>query len=710
MHIITQKLEINAMTSSLMLNGHTPLRRLLLLSVSLIAIAIPGLATAQAQDPSSSPETGQAGQNQADKSQSFAPDFFAEKQCNNAMDMVNQVPGFLFNSGDTSLRGFGGAAGNVLIDGERPTSKNESLGDILYRIPASQVERIDLIIGGAAGIDMQGQARLVNVIRKPGQKAHTTLEIANQFWAHGLSRPYLGLVFAAPKGATSTDLSYEAYSYFNDGVSDGYRLTRYADGSSLRTGVFAANNGVGQDLKLGHSRPLLGGKISLNLNYRPEDEVYKARYVTDTTSIENQDWAGRNGEIGLRYERPLLPKWRIESNMLIRKSTSRIDDRYNDAGDPSRYFEKTQNNEDILAANLFWQPQEGRTFQAGIEQTFNGRLTRSLYTDSGTPVDVPADNIDVHEDRTEYSLLGNMRLTPKLNVEAGLKLENSTIAVKGEARETNLSYTKPRLQVVYTPTPKLKLTWRLENTLAQLDFSDFAASVDLQSTVVKAGNVSLKPTRKWIHSLNVDYSFWEKGNFNVTLERQSLQDVTDFMALVVDGDTYTTRGNIGDGHIDRLDANLTLPLEKLKIKGGEFKTRYTMRESGVIDPITHQERPISNVFARQFSFGFTQNLVQKKIKWGVNYGVNSTRYQYRVFDKLSWKYEPWINAFIEFKLPESVSKATTINVRGMNLGDQNQYFDRTVYQDLRGVSGVKRFEETIMKPRPALMIKLLKEL
>jgi hypothetical protein len=316
----------------------------------------------------------------------------------------------------------------------------------------------------------------------------------------------------------------------------------------------------------------------------------------------------------------------------------------------------------------------------------------------------------VHEDRTEYSLLGNMRLTPKLNIEAGVKLENSTIAVKGEDRETNLSYTKPRLQVVYTPTPKLKLTWKLENTLAQLDFGDFAASVDLQSTVVKAGNVSLKPTRKWIHSLNIDYSFWEKGNFNITLERQNLSDVTDFMALVVDGETYTTRGNIGDGHIDRLDANFTLPLDKFKIKGGEFKTRYTMRESAVVDPITRQERPISNIFAKQFSFSFTQNLVQKKIKWGVNYGVNSTRYQYRVFDKLSWKYEPWINAFVEFKLPETISKATTINVRAMNIGDQNQYFDRTVYQGLRGLSGVQRFEETIMKPRPGLMIKLLKEL
>ena len=86
---------------------------------------------------------------------SFPPAFFASAQPNTAFDMVLLLPGFSFDRGDT-VRGFGGAAGNVLIDGARPASKTDALDEVLKRIPAKSVERIEVIRGGAPGIDMQG--------------------------------------------------------------------------------------------------------------------------------------------------------------------------------------------------------------------------------------------------------------------------------------------------------------------------------------------------------------------------------------------------------------------------------------------------------------------------------------------------------------------------------------------------------------------------
>ena len=65
-----------------------------------------------------------------------------------------------------AVRGFGGAAGNVLIDGERPATKDDSLDQILNRIPASAVARIEVIRGGAPGIDMQGKTVIANVVRR----------------------------------------------------------------------------------------------------------------------------------------------------------------------------------------------------------------------------------------------------------------------------------------------------------------------------------------------------------------------------------------------------------------------------------------------------------------------------------------------------------------------------------------------------------------
>src|ERR1700761_4089463 len=67
---------------------------------------------------------------------SYPPSFFASFRPNTALDMVNDLPGFTLDTGG-GVRGFGGAAGNVLIDGDRPATKNDSLDQFLQRIPAS---------------------------------------------------------------------------------------------------------------------------------------------------------------------------------------------------------------------------------------------------------------------------------------------------------------------------------------------------------------------------------------------------------------------------------------------------------------------------------------------------------------------------------------------------------------------------------------------
>ena len=89
--------------------------------------------------------------------------FFADARPNTAYDMIGRLPAFTFDDG-TSARGFAGTAGNVLIDGQRPTAKTDDLLSILSRIPASDVDRIEVIRGGAPGIDSR-QAQTTVLIR-----------------------------------------------------------------------------------------------------------------------------------------------------------------------------------------------------------------------------------------------------------------------------------------------------------------------------------------------------------------------------------------------------------------------------------------------------------------------------------------------------------------------------------------------------------------
>src|SRR5262245_48015621 len=73
----------------------------------------------------------------------YEASFFTEFQPTTALDMVKRLPGFAFEPGDTTVRGFAGALGNVLIDGQRPASKAVLLEDVLRRIPVSGVAAIE---------------------------------------------------------------------------------------------------------------------------------------------------------------------------------------------------------------------------------------------------------------------------------------------------------------------------------------------------------------------------------------------------------------------------------------------------------------------------------------------------------------------------------------------------------------------------------------
>ena len=94
----------------------------------------------------------------------FETAFFADARPDTALDMIARLPGFAFESGDSGTRGLAGTAGNVLIDGARPSTKSDSLDQILRRISAAGVARVELIRGGAPGIDMQGRSVVANVV------------------------------------------------------------------------------------------------------------------------------------------------------------------------------------------------------------------------------------------------------------------------------------------------------------------------------------------------------------------------------------------------------------------------------------------------------------------------------------------------------------------------------------------------------------------
>src|SRR5688500_59083 len=111
----------------------------------------------------------------------YTPGDFARFAPRNALDMLRQIPGFTIVTQDQG-RGLGTANDNVLVNGERLSSKSDDLFSQLGRITTNRVERIEIVDGATLGIPgLSGQ--VANVVTKGGG-------LTGRFEYRAIARPH----------------------------------------------------------------------------------------------------------------------------------------------------------------------------------------------------------------------------------------------------------------------------------------------------------------------------------------------------------------------------------------------------------------------------------------------------------------------------------------------------------------------------------------
>ena len=275
-----------------------------------------GAGAAAAQTPPPAPQSVQAEAGQQGVLV-FNPDFFADQRPTTALDMVNRVPGFSVSDGDGS-RGFEGSVGNVLINGSRPASKNDSGSNVLGRTLASNVERIELIRGGAPGIDMQGFSVVVNVITR-SQASQQTIVTGNAVLFEGGQDVYGGSVqFTARDGDRTWGFTLSDGLSMSDSNGTGPVIRRNGAGTIIRDeDYFNDQKGGGQSVRVNYASPFLGGKIDLTARYGLND--YEGINLQTSPTVRRESLYaedGSSGEFGAVYTRPLSSRFNLETRFI----------------------------------------------------------------------------------------------------------------------------------------------------------------------------------------------------------------------------------------------------------------------------------------------------------------------------------------------------------------------------------------------------------
>lgn len=637
----------------------------------------------------------------------FEPAFFADARPDTALDMIARLPGFAFDSGDSGTRGLAGTAGNVLIDGRRPSTKSDNLDQILRRISAAGVARVELIRGGAPGIDMQGRSVVANVVLIRTVTTERVIETNAYFYPDGYIGPVLSARYSRREGDEQIEGSISGFSDRTDGTGDGFRRRYDAAGNLIQDADLVLWDRIRNVRATGAvQRRIAGGLLRVNGllgwfgNENAQDLLIRSGPGNDSFNDEQAD--NVNSELGANWAFDLSPRTGLELTGLQRYSTEEYTGVSESSGDSSTFTADSTSGESIGRAILRFRPNDRWSFETGGEVAYNFLDSATAYEENGVPIPLPSSSVKVEELRGEVFGQATWRPSPTLTFEGGMRVEVSEISQSGDSDLTkSFVYPKPRLQATWTPAPGHQFRFRAEREVGQLDFGDFIASADIDIGQVEGGNPDLEPQKQTVIEAIYERRFWGEGVFDVTVQYAEVEDVVDVIPLTGGFDGV---GNIGDGTADFFQMRLTLPTDRLGISNGRFQVRGSWSDTSVIDPVTGEERRFQGNQAFGCGVSFNQDLLGGRWSWGFNHGCNVDKGRgFRVREVRAFYAEPEVSAFVQWK-PE---RDLTVKLDLGNASDRATGYDRDIHTGPRDTAPLafREVRRTQMSPWLFLQIR-----
>ncbi len=645
-------------------------------------VAISVAASLAAQQPvGEGPDTAPA--TQATRTTRYDAAFFAPFAPRSALDIARRVPGFALEQGNNDIRGFAGAAGNVVFNGARPSSKSESLETILARIPARRVIRVELGSGDLYGSEYSGKSQVLNVILSADSGLDGSVTASAR-------RRYTGLVVPNLSG---TALLKRGDSSF--GLSAGtQREDTLDEGTDTLTDV-ATGDLVEFRRKTNHYRPrspFVAGNYALES--APDKAIHlNARFerftedFVQTNLVSPADGPDRDDRLYLTAKSPGFELGGDVSRPLaggVAKFVALANRRHRDTLDTSLErvdgitvggFEQgtdSQRNESIGRLNWTRANLAGLTFETGAEISLNSldyALDLFILGPDGARdrLDLPIDNATVREVRGEVYVKAGRALSKNLRVDASLNVEASRLKVRGDtSADRSLNFLKPSVTLDWKPGDGWHTQYTVRRTVAQLDFFDFISSAELSNDRVNGGNAELLPQRAWEVRATLDHPLFGTGLVKLDAGYDRISALQD---RILTPEGFDAPGNIGTGTRAFVALALDAPLDRLGIKGVRVKLNGQLQRTRVEDPISGDTRNFTGFFP-DWQWNIEARRDIGKVAYGVTVG-DRDRFSFFRSNEIDTNYNggPYATAFAEYRPNERTTITfdvdNLINTRGI---------------------------------------------
>jgi hypothetical protein len=634
--------------------------------------------------------------------------FFEKFQPLTALDMVEQVPGFQLEN-NNSTRGYGNALGNLLINDRRPTAKQDQPNEILSRIPAGSVERIELIRGQVREIDLMGESNLINIVLKENDGAAIK-------WEAFLRRTF-GFGIISPAANISITNNWAGIDY-SVGLS-GRRANVGRDGREDihdGNGVLTENRVVGRNNRNTHYKGNINASkwigetfFRFNSNLTFTNHLHKSfsnRFPADTLSIAKIQFIKRvadvpSFEIGFDMERNL-------NQDLFGKLIFLFYRGYDDEIETQTVTETTGNQTLLRTADTFnvttegisrlefvWTGKTDHTVQLNLEGVYNlldGKFSQTDDTGTGpVSVTIPGANSKVEEIRGDF-VLRDVWSVGKFELEYGLGAEVSRITQTGDVdQKRSFFFLKPQSMVTYSPGPGKQTRLRIAREVSQLNLQDFISATVFEDNDLALGNPDIRPDTTWLAELSHERRIGRENVVKVTVFHHWISDVLDLLPLSSD---FEAPGNIGDGRRWGIKLESTLPLDWTGLSGARLKLTGRWQDSSVIDPVTGENRVLSAVASNNeprsfnveneyvYNIDYRQDFEAARVGWGWNITERAEQPKFRVNELEIYDEGLGLSAFIETTRWFGIK----INFFAENILDFADTRDRRIFSGERDLS------------------------
>jgi len=627
----------------------------------------------------------------------YTPADFARFAPKTAYDMLTQVPGFTIRSADVE-RGLGQASENVLVNGQRIANKSGGAIDELQRTPAGNVARIEIVDAASVGIAGLSGA-IANVILSETKTSSGQFEwnpdirahYAKPRWFNGSisysgKTGWLGYTLSVKdqtgRGAIGgpivitdalgnvTERRQEVFHSESDLVTFQTKFSIDGPGSSVGN-LTLAYTPYWAPLHDHDVRTPVVGPVRDRLTRQTLDGYY-VDFNGDYTFAVGP---GKLKLIGLRH---------FDHEPIDTVQIDTFSDGSPDEG--SRFIRDSRIAETVARAEYAWKGGKN-DWQISLERAYNsldqsGSLFGLGADGEFDPIDYPEGTGHVVETRYEGIATWSRPLSSKLQLQVDAGAEISELArVDGDVPARHFFRPKGSVTLGWQPTPEWDLSLKFRRRVGQISFYDFLAQPNLQQERENSSNPDLVPPQSWEAEAEAGKTLGPWGKTRLRLYARFIQDIVDIIPVInPDGSEGEAVGNLPHAKQLGFEWTSTFQFDPIGWKGAKLDLRAQMERSRVRDPLSGEQRPISNNLLRNISADLRYDIPSSD--WALGGGGShyiQTKGYYLTEISHEWEGPIFDYLFVENKDVFGLTVRAQVN----NLLNARHRFERTAYDGRR---------------------------